>query len=131
MGLVVHYGPTGGLRWRPETHGRAVGSFLGKGQKADSDSEILRILRHPKLAPVHVVGGNTVASVDSTVRKLVGFQIFAAVNPVTHVYAGFSVIRDLKTNEWRKATAADIKRWNETRRLVIADIKKRKPKSGD
>ena len=55
---------------------------------------------------------------------MVGFQIFAAVNPVTDVYAGFSVIRDLKTNEWRKATAADIKRWNETLLLVIAREKR-------
>jgi hypothetical protein len=59
------------------------------------------------------------------VKQEVGFQIFPATFPAfgQQIYAGYSNIVDLDGNHLRKATEADIKRWNEVWRKTIKEAK--------
>jgi len=59
------------------------------------------------------------------VKKEVGFTIEQATFPAfgQRIYAGYSNIFDLSGNQLRRATEADIKRWNDVWKKTIAEAK--------
>jgi hypothetical protein len=58
-------------------------------------------------------------------KEELGFHLQAATFPAfgQQIYAGYSNVFDLEGNHLRRATEADIKRWNDVSRKIISEHK--------
>lgn len=60
---------------------------------------------------------------DNRLEKAVGFYLRQDMMPGTNISASTTTVLDLNGNVLRKATPADIKKWNETRSRMIQEEK--------
>jgi hypothetical protein len=67
-------------------------------------------------------------TLDNRIEKAVGFYLRQDVMPGTNIAASTTTVFDLNGNALRKATPADIKKWNEIRNRMTQEEYERKEK---
>lgn len=60
-------------------------------------------------------------TLDNRIEKAVGFYLRQDMMPGTSIAASMTTVFDLNGNALRKATPADIKKWNETRNRLMQE----------